>query len=441
MKRFLLTLSIILFTATWMSAQFYNPEATEQMKRTIRKNDHIEKMMNGQIVKNLFKGRNKGLYGFIFKSDQGEYYHVSIRGWEGKEIMPYLTINEPLELTVTGDPKLLEEVMHLTQEYLTIENKLDIRLKGLAHFESIKSSGGQFVKNKSASRFDMTREPDKFHENIAIVSKKKVPGNAWAYALENEDTIIVNAEDDKELKGKKRLTYFTSASPLSRGNYLKAPNTYNFLSKAPHAPGTGYGPWMMAGRSAHLLEKETIKAMGSHLDKRGLLNGFKLAKGTLYFNAKNGASILNSTRGRDSFEAYVKKTGENTMILYAIKDGEKTAFYDNNDIPFSTLNHYKSEQVSFTGDVTEIHLMEGPQSAKLKSFIVDNSIYVSVNQVVALNIQKMIKKGKKVSITGYVRKSIPEEVNEQGHTIMALSQIVVNGKTFNQIISDLSMVQ
>lgn len=441
MKRILASVALVLFFGTALNAQFYNPEASEQMKRTLRKNNHIKKTMNGQIIQKLFKGTSKALYGFVFKSDREDFYHVSLKNWEGQEIMPYLMANEPLELTVTGDPKLLEEVMHLTPEYLTLENKLDIRLKGLAHFESVKSSGGQFVKNKSASRFDMTREPDKFHENIAIVSKKKVPGNAWAYALENEDTIIVNAEDDKELKGKKRLTYFTSASPLSRGNYLKAPNTYNFLSKAPHAPGTGYSHWMMAGRSANLLEKATIEATGSHLDKRGLLNGFKLANGTLYFNAKNGESILNATRGKDSFEAYVKKTGENSMILYALKDEEKTVFYDNNDIPFNTLNHYESEQASFTGDVTEIHLMEGPQSPKLKSFIVNNSIYVSVNQIVALNIQKMIKKGKKVSITGYVRKSVPGEVNEKGHTIMALSQIVVNGKTFNQIINDISQVQ
>lgn len=441
MKRLLAYLIIMLFTGTSLTAQFYNPEASEQMKRTLRKNNHIQKTMSGQIVKNLFKGRSKGLYGFVFKSDESQYYHVSVRGWEGKDIMPYLKVNQPMELTVTGDPKLLEEVMHLKNEYLRLENTLGIRLTGLAHFESIKSTTGQYARNMSASRFEMTREPDKFHKEIAIVSKKKVPGNAWAYALENEDTIIVNYEDDDLLKGKKRLSYFTSASPLVRGGYFKAPNTYNFLSKAPHAPGTGYSDWMMAGRSANLLEKETIEVTGSHLDKRGLLNGFKLANGTLYFNAKNGASIHNTTRGKDSFEAYVKKKDENTMILYAIKNGEETVFYDNNDIPFTTLNHYKSEQVSFTGDVTEIHLMEGPQSPKLKSFIVNNSIYVSVNQIVALNIQKMIKKGKKVSITGYVRKNIPTEVNEKGHTIMAPSQIVVNGKTFNQIINNINKVQ
>lgn len=440
MKRFTTSLSLIFALSVTLNAQFFNPEASEQMKRTLRKNNHIEKTMNGQIVKRLFKGTSKALYGFVFKSDEENFYHVSLREWEGREIMPYLTTNEPLELTVTGDPKLLEEVIHLTPEYLTLENKLDMRLKGLAHFESVKSSGGQFIRNKSAGRFDMTREPDRFHENIAIVSKKKVPGNAWAYALENEDTIIVSYDDDDLLKGKKKLTYFTSASPLSRGNYLKAPHTYNFLGKAPHAPGTGFSHWMMAGRSASLLEKETIAVMGSHLDKRGLLNGFKLAKGTLYFNAKNGEHILNATRGKDSFEAYVKKTDENTMILYAIKNGEETVFYDNNDLPFTTRNHYNSEQVSFTGDVTEVHPLKEAQSVKLKSFIVNDSIYVSVNQVVALNIQKMIKEGKKVSITGYMRKEVPGEVNEKGYAIMALSKIVVNGKTFNQIISDITQV-
>lgn len=441
MKRITISLALTLFLGATLNAQFYNLDASEQMKRTLRKNNHIQKTMNGQIVKRLFKGTSKALYGFVFKSNQEDFYHVSLREWEGQEIMPYLTTNEPLELTVTGDPKLLEEVMHHTQEYLTIENKLDIRLKGLAHFESVRSSEGQFIRNKSAGRFDMTREPDKFHENIAIVSKKKVPGNAWAYALENEDTIVVSYDDDDLLKGKKKLTYFTSASPLSRGNYLKAPNTYTFLGEAPHAPGSGYSHWMMAGRSASLLEKETIKVRGSHLDKRGLLNGFKLAKGTLYFNAKNGEDILNATRGKDSFKAYVKKTGENTMVLYGIKNGEKTVFYDNNDIPFTARNHYKPEQETVTGDVTEIHPLEGHQSVKLKSFIVNNSIYVSVNQIVALNIQKMIKEGKKVSITGYMRKKVPGEVNEKGYSIMALSQIVVNGKTFNQIINDISQVQ
>ncbi|GAB5524646.1 MAG: hypothetical protein Roseis2KO_25180 [Roseivirga sp.] len=370
MKRILLTLSIILFTAISLGAQFYNPEATEQMKRTIRKNNHIQKMMSGQVVKKLFKGTSKGFYGFIFKSDQDEYYHVSLNGWEGKEIVPYLKINEPMELTISGDPKLLEEVMHLKNEYLRIENTLDIRLKGLAHFEALESSQGKYERNRSANRFEMSREPDRFHREVAIVSKKKVPGNAWAYALENEDTIIVNVEDDKQLKGKKRLTYFTSSSPLVRGGYFKAPNTYNFLGKAPHTPEKELNAyWMMAGRSANLLEKGSFQALGSQLDKRGLLNGLRVKEGTLYFNAKNGETIRNAIKGNERFEAYYKKTGDNAMMLYGIQNKDGWAFYDNHDESFITRNHYQQDQVSFTGDITETHLKKGPQIAKLKSFI------------------------------------------------------------------------
>ncbi|MCE7994933.1 MAG: hypothetical protein HEP71_23350 [Roseivirga sp.] len=441
MKRLLLFLSIALFIGTSMSAQFYNPEATEQMKRTIRKNNHIQKTMNGQIVKNLFKGRSKSLYGFIFKSDRDEYYHVSLKGWEGKKIMPYLKINDPMTLTVSGDPVLLEEVMHYKNEYLRIENTMDIRLKGLAHFEALKSTTGAYNKNTSGGRLTMTRQPDKFHESVAILSKKKVPGNAWAYALENKDTIIVRYEDDDQLKGKKRLTYFTSESPLVNGGYFKAPNTYNFLGKAPYDPEKeSISDWMMAGRSANILEKDRFKVLGSNLDSRGLLNGFKVKNGTLYFNARNGESMLNALKKNQSFEGYYKKAGDNAMMLYAIKNNDGWAFYDNSDVPFTTKNHYEPNKVTFTGDITETHLKEGPQSAKLKSFIVNDSIYVSVNEVVALNIQKMIKEGKKVSITGWIRKEVPGEVNEQGLSIMAMSEIVINGKTFNQTIHDLTKV-
>lgn len=441
MKRLLLSLSIVLFIGTSLSAQFYNPEATEQMKRTIRKNNHIQKTMKGQVVQNLFKGRSKILYGFIFKSDRDEHYHVSFRGWMGKDIMPYLKVNDPMTLTVSGDPVLLEEVMHHKNEYLRIENTLGIRLKGLAHFEALKSTKGAFTRNKSGNRFTMTRQPDRFHENIAILSKKKVQGNAWAYALENEDTIIVNYEDDALLKGKKRLTYFTSDSPLVNGAYFKASNTYNFLNKAPHSPeNKSLADWIMAGRSANILEKDRFKVLGSSLDPRGLLNGFKVKEGTLYFNAKNGKSMLNAIKSNESFEGYYKKTGDNAMMLYAIKNKDGWAFYDNNDAPFTTKNHYEPDRVTVTGSITETHLKEGPQLAKLKSFIVDDSIHVSVNEVVALNIQKMIKEGKKVSVTGWIRKEVPGEVNEKGYSIMAMSEIVVNGKTFNQTIHDLARV-
>lgn len=444
MKRLLLSISITLFLATSMNAQLYNPEATEQMKRTIRTNNHIQKKMNGQIVKNLFRGTSKGLYAFVFKSDADEYYHVSLRGGGGNEIMPYLKTNEPVELTVTGDPKLLQQVMHLKNEYLRIENTMDIRLTGLAHFSQVKSATGTYRKKEKSSRFSATREPDTFHEDVAIVAKKKVPGNAWAYILENQDTLVVKYEDDDQLKGKKRLSYFTSASPLVRGGYFKAPNTYNFVVQHPHTPAKRLNAhWMMAGRAAFMVENDRFEVSGNTLDTRGLLNGFSVKQGAteraLFFNAKNGERILSAVEGRNSFEAYYKTIGDDSLMLYAVKNGDALQFFDNNETPFAVKNHYGDSEVTFTGNVSAVHLQTGNQSAKLKSFIVNDSIHVAIKEVVALNIQKMIKEGKKVSITGRIRKEVPGEVNEKGYSIMALSEIVVNGKTFNQTL-DVSRV-
>ncbi|GAB5524645.1 MAG: hypothetical protein Roseis2KO_25170 [Roseivirga sp.] len=63
-----------------------------------------------------------------------------------------------------------------------------------------------------------------------------------------------------------------------------------------------------------------------------------------------------------------------------------------------------------------------------------------MKEVVALNIQKLIKEGKKVTITGWIRKEISGEVNEKGYAIMAMSEIEIKGKTFNQTINDISTV-
>jgi hypothetical protein len=440
MKRCLLPVLGLLLSFTSLQGQFYNPEASEQTKRTIRVNNHIEKKMQGQIVKHLFKGSSKHLYGFVFRSEAGEYYHVSIKAWEGAKLMPYLKTEETLELAVTGDPVLLKQVLHLTNEFLTIENKLDIRLKGLAHFESISSSAGSYHRQRNTSRFSLPNETALFHENVAIVAKKKVPENTWAYILENDDTILVKYEHDDEMKGKKKVSYFTSSSPISKGGYLKAPNTYNFISQSPHAPDQKLlNPyWVMAGRSAIILDQGSFEVLDSQPDHRGLFHGLKTNKGTLFFNAKHGEEVTEAMNGRKSFEAYYKNIGDDSLMLYVIKTGREAQFFDNNRELFSTKNNYQQEEVSFTGEITQAHFRDTPLKAKLQSFVVSDSIFVAINEIVALNIQKMVKAGKKVVISGRMRKEIPGEVNQKGYAIMAMSAITINGKTFRQQIADIN---
>lgn len=440
MKRYLLPAIGLLLSISSLQGQFYNPEASEQTKRTIRVNNHIEKNMRGQIVEHLYKGSSKRLYGFVFRSEAGEYYHVSIKTWEGGKLMPYLKTEETLEVAVTGDPVLLNKVLHLTNEFLTIENKLDIRLKGLAHFESISSSAGSYQRDRNTSRLSLPNESALFYENVAIVAKKKVPGNTWAYILENDDTILVRYEHDDEMKGKKKVSYFTSSSPISKGGYLKAPNTYNFIGQSPHAPDQKLlNPyWVMAARSAIILDQGSFEVFDGQPDHRGLFHGLKTNKGTLFFNAKHGEEVIGAMNERKSFEAYYKNIGDDSLMLYAIKTGKGAQFFDNSKELFTAKNNYQQEEVSFTGEITQAHFRDTKFKAKLQSIVVGDSIFVAINEIVALNIQKMIKAGKKVAISGRMRKEIAGEVNQKGYAIMAMSAITINGKTFRQQTTDIN---
>ena len=82
----------------------------EQVKRNARVNSHIEKNMSGKVVSHLYKGLNQALVGVIFKSDAGDHYHVSIKRPEGVKVFPFLEVNKKVQVTLTGDEKLLDEI-------------------------------------------------------------------------------------------------------------------------------------------------------------------------------------------------------------------------------------------------------------------------------------------------------------------------------------------
>ena len=414
----------------------------EQVKRNARVNSHIEKSFSGKVVRHLYKGMSQALVGMIFQSDAGDYYHVSIKRPEGTKVYPHLSLNQKVEVTLTGDEKLLEEIMYYTSELITIQNKLDIRLKGLAHLKSIKSPEGSYTLGEWSYFSDKPLE-EIFQEDIAIVKKRKIGGTHWAYILENEDTILVPYQYDHLLKNRKTATYITMRSMSANGTHFKSPNIYEVLAGVPfsHDRVQRSGREMLIAKAAIILEQGGFEYLTDLTDSRGMFNAVQVKKGDdtlkLYFNPKNGRSIKDKLQLRPSFNAYYKSVDKDKFMLYALEDNGSTAFLNNSTNPFGTKNNYAENEIEYEGTITKVEFGRPDNGTDLQNFVVNDSIFVSVNQIVALNIQKMVELGKEIRIKGFLRKDIPGEINMNGYSIMAATAITLESKTYKQLFHNI----
>ena len=414
----------------------------EQVKRNARVNSHIEKNMSGKVVSHLYKGLNQALVGVIFKSDAGDHYHVSIKRPEGVKVFPFLEVNKKVQVTLTGDEKLLDEIMYYTSEFITIQNKLDIRLKGIAHLKPIQTNKGSYTLGKW-SYFSDKPIQETFLEDVAIVKKKKVKGTHWAYIMENDDTIMVPYRYDELLKGRKKATYIKMRSMSSNGIYFKSPNTYEVLAGVPfrHDRAQRSSREILVAKPAIIMEKGHFEYLNDLSDSRGMFNAIQVKKGDdtlkLYFNPKNGERIRRKLQLTPVFDGYFKTVDKDKRIMYAMIDTEGTTFFNNSTSPLIAKSNYLDNQVEYKGKITKVEFGRPDNGTDLKNFVINDSIYVSVNQIVALNIQKMVELGKDISVKGYLRREIPGEINMNGYSILAANAITLESKTYKQIIQNI----
>lgn len=440
-KSFFLVLSFLVLCQLSFG-QITDVDYMEQVKRNARVNSHIEKQLGGKIIQRLYKGVGLGLYGFIFRSDLGDYYHVSLQRRDGTEIFPHLTLNQRVEVMLTGDAKLLEEILYYTSELITLQNKLDIRLKGLAHLKSIRSDNGTYIRQKSSGYFDA--EPQEtFQEDVRIVRKKKHPGNRWAYIMENEDTLLVPYDYDDLMKDRTSATYFKLLSTMASGVYYKSPKVYQLIGGVPfrHERSFRNPRELMVGRAAVVLDKKNFTFLEKETDDRGMFNGIKAKSGDdtlrLLFNPQNGELVQRLLNQSSPFEACYKQIDEDKYMLYSLKDSGKMNFLNNSTQPFSIKNNYSVEETEYHGEITKVEFGKPISQSLLTSFVINDSIFVQVNQVVALNIQKMVNEGKKIGVKGWLRKEVPGEVNLNGYSILAATAITIGSKTFKQLHHDI----
>jgi len=424
----------------------------EQVKRDARKNNHIEKHMQGEVVNYLYKGVSQALTGFVFRSNEDQYYHVRIRQHDGSRLMPFITRNESIELTVTGDPVLLKEILYYKDEYLRIQNTLDIKLTGIAHFKKVVSSAGEYTYDKTRTLFSTPGKRGEFVENVAIVKRKRAPDNQVFYALENGDTILVPIKKDKSIKGRESISYFRSNSVFGKGSYFKSPNTYTLASMLfDHPIGRREIGSIIISHAVVILEKAEFVPLSRISNMRGLLSGYEVEvngnKESMFFNVKNGEKIMATVKENEAFSGYYKNIGEDSIVLYVTGEGENAEFLDNRDQPFLANGNYEEEEVTLKGKVTSARFADTKllnykgatgyfantiNAAKLKYLIVNDSIFVGVKEIVALNIQDKIKEGMDITIKGWMRKKVSGEVNLKGFTIMAVNAFTIGGKTFAQ---------
>lgn len=457
-KLLLLSTLFFLYLATPLCGQSSRYDATEQSKRLARKNNHITKSYKGEVVKILYRSANTYggvLNGFIFRRPNGKLLQVSVPTYFGSEVAPLLKANEKIEITVTGDELLLEEVFSKRLSMKKIEVQLQEKISGLANIQKIRTTKGLFSITNAKGRNDFrTLFLNKSEPvlNVKVSKRIRLRGKEGILELENGDSLIFNRIDDlEEIWNQNSVSYLRPKrnSALSYQN----PNVYNMnpvLSSILYTyirgkelkgtPGSRYNPTHSFLKSVDAKFVELVN------DDAGFVNGMAVMNNkskldTFWFERTNAKA----------FHALIKQGKEenirlyfhellNMNLVYAVGLNGKTVTGEDKSFHgfVGTKEEYFPEKITFKGKVSEIQYL--PENrfnsvgekliTPFQNLILEDSIFIRVNTVVALSIAKQIEKGKEISFDGWQRKEAPTQINQKGYTFMVPHRITIDGVTF-----------
>lgn len=411
----------------------------DQMKRQSRINNHVKKTLSGEVIDLMFREYSTQLYAFVFKSGEN-YYQVNIPIHQGQELFPLLKKGTSSTIEVTTDPVLFEQILYASDDMLRAENKFGIRITGLVNLQKLQSSLGSFEKGKMS--FPQSRDlPQTFVESAQILSKKKAPGNMWSLALDNEDTLLIKYDEADFLPSGSSLSYLKSKSILLHGAFIKSFNSYRLFADSPSG-NKSYSDMFMFGQSALVLSKDQFKALSYIPGENGLLSGLKVLKNKdtldLYFEPENGTLIQNNVKLNQNFDAYFRMSKNQKGSLYGLYAANASKFLKLQPPFIGSNNHYFENKKSFKGPLTGFELQKPGVKNSFKGFVLSDSVYVKVNEIVAINIHEVMTLGKEIEIKGWLRKPIEGEINLKDYSIFSPTEIIIDGKVFKQLIYDIN---
>ena len=426
-----------------MKGQTVSKEQVEQLKRLGRTNDHIEKVYKGEVVKLLFgKFEYGGSFdGIIFRTQNGKVILARLSPIFGTDIKPYLVQNETVELTVSGDELLLEEMLYKDEYIKKLEKELKAPIQGLGNITRLISSKGTFELGKIDKEYvnDLYNSPMTTVINVNVVDREKLDNNKGMLILENGDTLIlaIDSKNDEPLNSKK-ISYLKFDKGGENGRYYKGKSTYKLFSGEVNSHDVLiYTPFMF---NSSLLETLKVKPVQFVSDDSGLVTGIE-AKSKKYglqvysFNSKDARKIAQNfnVKDGDSLNFHFSVLGKNYHLKAIEKNEDELILISR----FETKGEedYIQQKEPINGMVNKIFYAKNNVKTSFRGLLMNDSIYVKVNSSMAISIAKLIKEGKPVKIEGWRRKELDSEINLLGYTVFIPSKITLNGKTFSSEVN------
>ncbi len=440
----LFTITLVLLLLTPVLGQI--KDATEQSKRLARTQYHITKSFKGEVVKLLYLGSNSYggvLNGFIFRRPNGKLLKVAVPTFVGQDVGPHLITKGQVEITITGDKLLLEEIFYKTLPLKKIEVELEEQISGLANIQQIKTEKGAFsildIEDKRR-RYKTIREPVL---NVKVISRIRLKNREGILALENGDSLIFERTGElADIWNQNYVSYLRQVKN-NPSIFYQNPKTYSM------GPGHFYLPlraqYSQGKNFTHanlFLQTKDIQLVDLINDAAGFVNGISATDyqnklDTFVFNRTDGKAFNQILQENEKVSVYFQKfSGVN--VLRAVSASNKIV-KGQPISPFSgEKEEYLTEKVTFKGNVSEIQYLDDENilwsGEKLitpfRNIILEDSIFIRVNEDVALSIAKQIKKGKEISFDGWQRKELKSQINQKGYTYIIPHKITIDGITF-----------
>lgn len=459
---FLLMLSSI---SNFSFAQSIPAKQAEQARRSGKKSEHITNYYSGKIVRLLYSPGFAGGYlnGIVFRKSNGKLIKLWISGHEGINVKPYLTLNKEVEVKASGDPVLLKELLFKDTFTKKLEKELKGKIAGLGYLKEIITPAGAYkIKETPSSSKNKPLLDSKYETRLGISIKEviKLKNRRALIVLENGDSLeSYSISAAKKSFRNNQVSYLRPYRAIVAGYSYKTNNTFRISA----------GNLIMAGNT--IARVPTLNHQGVFIDQkiakfssllpgqRGLVNQLNATTKdgieTFKFSSKNARELQSflSDKKEEALVLYYKPLTPNghakskkDNMLYAICSSKDTLYTDDYYSFINVNNHYSSNISSYEGVITKIHypkkvnktsIIRIPQTVAtgFRSLLIDDNVYLQIRDVLALSIAELVKEGGRVSFEGWIRKDLPEEINELGYTIMIPSKITIDGKSFSNEVN------
>jgi len=463
-SKFIISLFLLSFLITSIGlAQDVPTKLAAQVKRNAQTKGHITTYYTGQIERLTYNGFRSDSYlnGIIFRKSDGKLIKLWINGYEGTNIKPYLKLREQVEVKVTGDPILLKKLLYRDSKTKALEKELKDKISGAGFLKEINTASGAYVLNdeKPKERFPVLNTAYETKIGIGVKEIVKLKSRRALIILENGDSLDhYSLGTVKKQMDNNRLSYLRPIRSEKEGYLFKTNNTFRMSAGNLIKQGNTIYRVPIMNQQGVLIDNKAGTFDQLLSDQRGLIN-------QMQFNSDGGMSIFKfSSKNAQELKSFVERNeaadltlyyksltpdghakSKKENMLYAICSALDTLYTDDYYSFVNVNNHYNTEVSTYEGVITKIHypekvnktsLIKTPQTIEtgFRSLLVNDKVYLQIRDVLALSLADIISEGKQVSIAGWVRKTMAEEINTLGYTIMIPSKITIDGKTFSNTV-------